>query len=140
MDNTFIFFWNPKVSDVTMDFYDSLLNVRGNGCFFWHTHDHQYAKYGDKAFLFIRGEEMDGICASGILTGRCFMDYEDSTPNEKVFNVKMEPWVMIHPAYQPILTLEELQKAFPDFDWLNSPSGSIMNSHQAVESYVEGRG
>ena len=128
---TYIFFWNPEVSDVTMSLYEKMLNVKGNWCFIWHIHDHEHVKNGDKAFVVRCGEGNTGICASGWIIDDKFEDFQDSTPERKVFNVKMRPFVMIHPDQSPILSTSELQDAIPEFDWSGGMSGRMLNKKEA---------
>ena len=128
--NTVILFWNPAISSYTLERYEQDIKTVDE-TFNWSVWEHEKAKYGDRFFLVRCGEGNVGICMSGHFTSIPYRGEDWAGRGREVYYMDMRPDVMIHPEYYPVLSIEELQKAIPDFNWNGGHSGRILDPADA---------
>ena len=62
----------------------------------------------------------------GYFSSDPYQDEDWSGRGRVTFYMDIEPDVMIHPDYLPILTTEELNRTIPEFDWTGGHSGRLL--------------
>ena len=130
---TFILFWNPEISSYKFDDYQDELEEFDYYCkdMNWSVWDHDDAHAGDRFFMVRCGAGNTGICMSGYFSSEPYAG-EDWAGRDKVtYYINLEPDVMIHPEYLPILTTNELASAIPSFDWNGGHSGRLLDEENA---------
>ena len=130
---TFILFWNPEISSYKFDDYQDELEEFDYYCkdMNWSVWDHDDAHAGDRFFMVRCGAGNTGICMSGYFSSEPYAG-EDWAGRDKVtYYINLEPDVMIHPEYLPILTTIELASAIPSFDWNGGHSGRLLDEENA---------
>lgn len=131
--NTIILFWNPAISSYSLDDFqreleevsDSYDNMN------WSVWEHEKAHAGDRFFMVRCGEGKTGICMSGYFSSKPYRGEDWSGRGRVTFYMDLEPDVMIHPDYLPILTTEKLMAEIPSFDWTGGHSGRLLDKKDA---------
>ena len=140
--NTFILFWNPKISSYTLermrDDTEHWAHV-GN----WSVWQHDIAHKGDRFFVVRCGEGKTGICMSGHFRSEPYRDEDWSGKGREVYYMDLWADTVIDPDYLPILSTGELSKQIPSFDWSGGHSGRLLPEKDAEkleefwESFLE---
>lgn len=129
--NTFIMMWNPEISNWKKDDFEVSLCHFDDVEFNWAIYDYKKAKIGDRFFFVCCGGENQGIVMSGTLSSKPYKDEDWSGKGREVFYVKMNLGTMVHPDYEEILSVEELEDAIPGFDWRGGHSGRLLDKMSA---------
>lgn len=131
--NTFILFWNPAISNYKSDDFQRELEETSefDGNMNWSVWEHEKAQAGHRFFMVRCGTGNTGICMSGYFTSAPSEGDDWSSKGRKVYYIGLEPDVMIHPEYLPILTTKELSEAIPSFDWTGGHSGRLIDKQDA---------
>ncbi len=133
--NTVILFWNPDISSFKYDDWESSIKNINNETFNWSVWEHEKARKGDKFYLVkCGGESNNGICMSGHFISDPYLGEDWSGKGREVYYMDMKIDVAINPKYFPVLTSEELQKVFPEFDWTGGHSGRILPNIYSPDS------
>ena len=133
--NTVILFWNPDISSFKYDDWESSIRNINTETFNWSVWEHEKARKGDKFYLVkCGGESNNGICMSGHFISDPYLGEDWSGKGREVYYMDMKIDVAINPKYFPVLTSEELQKVFPDFDWTGGHSGRILPNIYSPDS------
>ena len=130
---TFILFWNPAISSYKLDDFQRELEEMTEyyNNMNWSVWEYEKASAGDRFFMVRCGNGKTGICMSGYFSSNPYKD-EDWSGRERVtYYMNLEPDVMIHPDYLPILTTKELMSALPSFDWKGGHSGRLLDDKNA---------
>lgn len=130
---TFILFWNPAISSYKLDDFqrelEELINRYNN--MNWSVWEYEKACAGDCFFMVRCGNGNTGICMSGYFSSDPYRDEDWSGRGRVTYYMNLEPDVMIHPDYYPILSTSELVRAIPTFDWKGGHSGRFMDENYA---------
>ena len=130
---TFILFWNPAISSYKLEDFQRELEEISE--FYnnmnWSVWEHDKAHAGDRFFMVRCGNGNTGICMSGYFTSEPYKAKDWSGRGRETFYMDLEPDVMIHPDYLPILTTNELINAIPSFDWVGGHSGRLLEEKNA---------
>lgn len=131
--NTFILFWNPDISSYKLDDFQRELEQISYDYndMNWSVWEHEKAKAGDRFFMVRCGNGKTGICMSGCFSSNPYQDEDWSGKGRVTFYMDLEPDVMIHPDYLPILKTDELINAIPSFDWKGGHSGRLLDDKSA---------
>ena len=130
--NTVILFWNPEISSFKYDDFGYAVRNMNNAPFNWSVWEHEKARKGDSFYLVkCGGESNNGICMSGHFVSDPYLGEDWSGRGREVYYMDMKIDVAINPKYFPVLTTEELQKVFPDFDWTGGHSGRLLDEESA---------
>ncbi|MBQ1883799.1 MAG: NADAR family protein [Bacteroidales bacterium] len=133
--NTVILFWNPDISSFKYDDWESSIRNINTETFNWSVWEHEKARKGDKFYLVkCGGESNNGICMSGHFISDPYLGEDWSGKGREVYYMDMKIDVAINPKYFPVLTSEELQKVFPEFDWTGGHSGRILPNIYSPDS------
>lgn len=125
---TYILFWNPAISSFKLDDFQEKLGELEYDYMNWAVWEHENASCGDRFFMVRCGEGKTGICMSGYFASDPYKGEDWSGKGREVFYVDLDPEVMIHPDYRPILTTEDLCQAIPEFDWTGGHSGILLET------------
>lgn len=143
---TFIMRWNTDISNYKLSEFEEALNdFEDEGFYYdWSIWDYQKAHVGDRFYMIRTGEGKEGVVMRGTIIGTPYPDEDWSGRGRKVYYIRMSLSHMIHPEKTPLLlTVEDLNKGVPGFNWNNGHSGEILNDEQASQleevwhSYVE---
>lgn len=126
---TFILFWNPRISSYKFEdlqreleeMTDDYNNMN------WSVWEYDKAHAGDRFFMVRCGDGKTGICMSGYFSSEPYKDEDWSGRGRLTYYMDLEPDVMIHPEYLPILTTNELMSVIPTFDWTGGHSGRLLD-------------
>ena len=133
---TYVLFWNPAISSYKLDDFQEKLGELENNDLNWAVWEHEDACCGDRFFMVRCGEGKTGICMSGYFASDPYKEEDWSGEGRDVFYVDLDPEVMIHPDYCPILSTEELCQAIPGFDWVGGHSGRLLEANLAEQLEV----
>jgi hypothetical protein len=130
---TFILFWNPSISSYKLDDFQRELEEISNEYNYmnWSVWEHEKASAGDRFFMVRCGNGKTGICMSGYFSSNPYRDEDWSGKGRVTYYMDLEPDVMIHPEYLPILSTIELINAIPSFDWNGGHSGRLLDEKNA---------
>ncbi len=137
--NTFILYWNPRISNFKDEERSEFVQDLQLGIdyqFNWAIWDWQKAKPGDRFFRIRCGMPNpadDGVIDSGYLVGEPFQDEDWSGRGRRVHYVYMEFDSVIDFNRCPILSSEKLDLRIPHFDWHGGHSGRILDEESAKE-------
>lgn len=131
--NTFILMWNPDISSVTLDDHRYGIAHMLTEYFNWSVWDYEKAKCGDRFFLVRVGMGNTGIVMSGIFDSQPYEDGDWSDKGRRVFYMDMLPNVILDPEKAPMVTMEEVQKVIPSFDWTGGHSGRLLAKEDAIK-------
>ena len=128
---TYVLMWNPDsrwpvmseeefstcISNIWPDKYDLL----------WDVSDCRSMRMGDRFFVVRNGQDINGIVTSGVFGSyaylqRCSMN---SISVELVFNFTVDY------NEHPLVTIEQLKEAIPDFDWSRTFGSYKLKTNQA---------
>lgn len=134
--NTVIFLWNPAISDFSISdmtasikrlnapWWESEPNtlVRGQ----WAVWDYQNCHRGDRCFLMRVGDKHAGLVMSGWIDGEPFSGKNWNGDGSKRHYVQFIPDCYLDNEQLPYISLAELEKQFPKFEWSGGHSGRIL--------------
>ncbi len=128
---TYIFFWNPDISNVTKErFNDEYFN---NGGFFnWSINEYEHVAEGDDFYMVVCGP-INAVVAKGVIQSEAYQAQDWSPKKRKpIYYVDLETYVAVNPFYTDnLLTADELTKAMPDFNWFGGHSGRLLRADYA---------
>lgn len=143
---TFIMRWNTDISNYKLsEFEEALDDFDDEGFYYdWSIWDYQKAHVGDRFYMIRTGEGNKGVVMRGTIIGTPYPDEDWSGRGRKVYYIRMSLSHMVHPEKTPLLlTIEDLCKRVPGFNWNDGHSGEILNDEMASQlegvwhSYVE---
>lgn len=131
--NTIILFWNPAISSYKFDDFQRELEEVSefDDNMNWSVWEHEKAHAGDRFFMVRCGIGNTGICMSGYFSSAPYQGEDWSGKGREIYYMNLEPDVMIHSEYLPILTTKELSEAIPSFDWTGGHSGRLLDKQDA---------
>lgn len=130
---TFILFWNPAISSYKLDDFQREMEDVSEFChdMNWSMWEHDKAQKGDRFFMVRCGSGKTGICMSGYFSSDPYKGEDWSGRGRETYYMDLEPDVMIHPEYRPILTTIELVNEIQTFDWTGGHSGRLLDEKSA---------
>lgn len=131
MNNTIILFWNPEISNFTIDDYlDGFFNIDEFNLE-WSVYEHKNIHRADRFFMVRVGQGNTGI----VMCGQCFSNPkigdDRNDPNRPAYYVDLDIEWMLHPDDCPHLSIELLTQFIPTFDWTGGHSGRILDPDSA---------
>ena len=121
--------WNPSISSFTESDYGECVESLVHGMFRmnWSINDWQEARRGDMFFMMRTGDDKAGIVFNGYFLSDPYPadDWAGSTKRRMYVDmVCMNP---TEPGDEPQISLEQLQKAIPSFEWEKGHSGILLS-------------
>lgn len=125
--------WNPAISSFTEEDYKECVENMVHGMFRmnWSIHEWDEARRGDIFYMMRVGDDKAGIVFNGQFVSDPYPsdDWAGSTKRRMYVDlVCMNP---AEPETEPLIPLEKLQKAIPDFDWAKGHSGVLLSDEVA---------
>ena len=125
--------WNPSISSFTNKDYKECVANQVHGMFHlnWSIYEWQEARRGDYFYMLRTGDDKAGIVFSGQLISDPYPadDWAGTTKRRMYADlVCMNP---VGPDAKPSVSLEELQKAIPEYEWAKGHSGALLSEDVA---------
>ena len=120
--------WNPSISSFTEKDYEKCVANMEHGMFRlnWSIYDWEEARRGDMFYMMRVGDDKAGIVFSGQFVTDPYPADDWGGSTKRRMYVDMVCMNAAEPDAAPLITLEELQKAIPSFDWSRGHSGVLM--------------
>ncbi len=133
MKKVFVLQWNPVISDTSEDYFAKIVE-KGTSRFGWEIHDWKEAEIGDLVYMVkCRPAPDAGIVMQGHITGKPFLGpHWSGKRGLRTHYACMSPDYLINHDECPILSLEELEAAMPDFQWDGGHSGRLLPVKESI--------
>lgn len=132
---TYLMRWNPSISSFTEKDFERCLENQVHGMFRmnWSIYDWQEARRGDQFYMMRTGDEKAGIVFNGQFISDPYPadDWAGSTKRRMYVDMVCMP--PMEPEKIPLVTLEKLQEAIPEYDWSEGHSGALLPEEIAME-------
>ena len=120
--------WNPSISSFTKKDYEECIANMEHGMFRinWSINEWEEARRGDIFYMMRIGDDKAGIVFDGQFISDPYPGDDWAGSTKRRMYVDM---VCMNPTYEmPCVSLDELQKAIPDFEWSKGHSGVLLPS------------
>ena len=97
----------------------------------WSIWEHEKVHCGDTFFMLKVGAGVNGIVATGKITGEPCADDDWSGKDRIVYYCDYKYSIMINPSSFPLLSSDELAENIPDFDWCGGHAGVVLSEPQS---------
>lgn len=127
--------WNPTISSFTEKDFEECLENREHGMFRlnWSISEWQEARRGDIFYMLRTGDDKAGIAFSGQFICDPYPGDDWAGSNKRRMYVDMICINTMESEGEPIISIEKLQKAIPDFDWTKGHSGVLLSDEIAEQ-------
>lgn len=128
---TYIFFWNPDISNVTKEIYEE--RMFNTAAFTdWSISEYENVKDGDTFYMMICGP-VNAVVAKGEIISEAMVGADWSAKKRKpIYYVELDTYVAINPfRADTLLTADDIAKEIPDFDWYGGHSGRLLAEDDA---------
>lgn len=127
--------WNPAISSFKEKDYEKCVANMKFGMFYmnWSIYEWEEARRGDYFYMMRTGDDKAGIVFRGQFLSDPYPseDWGGSTKRRMYVDVVcMKPE---EPGKKPHVSLEELQKVIPSFDWTKGHSGTLLSEDVVTE-------
>lgn len=132
---TFILKWNPATTAYNAEqFHNDLQEIAdgGNVDISWPVSDYTRVQHGDRFLLIREGEGNSGIAMAGYFCSDAFIDDEWEGEGSR-FIADIDPLVWVDVEAAPCVSLDELKKTVPEFNWDGAPSGTFIDDGLAAK-------
>ena len=125
--------WNPSISSFAEGDFEECLDSEVHGMFRvnWSIHEWQEARRGDFFFMLRTGDDKAGIAFKGQFTSDPYPEEDWAGSTKRRMYVDMVCMDAMEPGERPLVTLEKLQKAIPEYDWSKGHSGALLSDDVA---------
>lgn len=120
--------WNPSISSFTEKDYEECVDDMVHGMFRtnWSIHEWEEARRGDIFYMMRVGDDKAGIVFNGQFISDPYPGDDWAESTKRRMYVDMVCNNPAEPGKDPIISLEDLQKAIPAFDWPKGHSGVLL--------------
>lgn len=128
---TYVLMWNPdsRSSDMSEEEYRMCISHIWPHKYdlLWDVSDCRSMRMGDRFFVVRNGQEVNGIVMSGVFGSSAYFqrNYMNS------FSVVLDFNFTVDYNEHPIVTIEQLKEAVPDFDWSRTFGNYKLKTNQA---------
>ena len=124
--------WNPTVSTLTEKGYEDCLASMVHGMFRinWSIFDWQEARRGDFFYMLRTGDDKAGIAFYGQFISDPYPDEDWKGSTRRRMYVDMVCMAPGESEGEPLIALEELQKAIPSINWEEGHSGILLSEEE----------
>ena len=121
--------WNPSISSFTeKDFEECVENmVHGMFRMNWSIREWEEARRGDLFFMMRVGDDKAGIVFSGQFISDPYPSDDWAGTTKRRMYVDMIITNSVEPGASPLISLEKLQEAIPEFEWAKGHSGVLLS-------------
>ena len=124
----FLLRWNPSISSFKEKDYEDCVANMENGMFRlnWSIYDWEEAHRGDMFYMMRVGDDKAGIVFSGQLVTDPYSDGDWAGSDRHRMYVDLVCTNPVEPGAKPHISLKELQKSIPEFNWSKGHSGVLL--------------
>ena len=121
--------WNPTISSFKEKNFEACVENQVHGMFRmnWSIYEWQEARRGDLFYMMRTGDDKSGIAFNGLFISDPYPADDWAGSNKRRMYVDMVCTNSMEPEGAPLLSLEELQAAIPDYDWSKGHSGELLS-------------
>jgi hypothetical protein len=125
--------WNPSISSFTESDYEECLDNMVHGMFRmnWSIHEWEEARRGDMFYMLRVGDKKAGIAFSGLIVSDPYVMDDWAGSSKRRLYVDLVCMNAVAPNKKPIVSLEMLQTAIPEFNWARGHSGVLLPNNVA---------
>lgn len=126
--------WNPSISSFTeKDFKESVEDMIHGSMFRmnWSIHEWEEARRGDIFYMMRVGDDKAGIVLNGLFVSDPYPSDDWAGSTKRRMYVDLVCMNAIAPDEKPIVSLEMLQTAIPEFNWTKGHSGVLLPDNVA---------
>lgn len=123
--------WNPEVSSVKVKDWKRIMNNYPFEKLNWSVWEHYKVKWPSQCYMVRVGEGNTGVVMKGNFIGDPQKSEDWSGKGRETYYCNINPWTMLDPEKQPIITTKELQEKIPTFDWTGGHSGRLLTVEEA---------
>lgn len=133
MKKVFVLQWNPVISDTSEDYFAKIVES-GKTRIGWEIYDWKEAEIGDLVYMVkCRPAPDAGIVMQGHIIGKPFSGpHWSGQKGRRAHYVYMSADYLINHDECPILSLESLEAAMPDFQWDGGHSGRKLPVKESI--------
>lgn len=126
---TYLMRWNPSISSFTEEDYEECLENMVHGMFRmnWSISEWEEARRGDTFYMLRSGDDKAGLVFQGQLLSDPYTGDDWAGSNKRRCYVDMVCMNAVEPKEKPLLSLEKLQKAIPEINWVKGHSGELLS-------------
>ena len=127
--------WNPSVSSFKDKDYKECVANQVHGMFRlnWSIYEWQEARRGDYFYMLRTGDDKTGIVFRGQFLSDPYPADDWSGTTKRRMYVDLVCEYPVEPGAKPSLSLKELQKALPEYEWTKGHSGVLLSYDVAVK-------
>ena len=120
--------WNPSISSFTESDYEDCLENMEHGMFRmnWSIYEWEEARRGDIFYMLRVGDNKTGIVFSGLIVSDPYVMDDWAGSSKRRLYVDLVCMNAIIPNDKPMVSLEVLQTAIPEFNWAKGHSGVLL--------------
>jgi hypothetical protein len=121
--------WNPSISSFKEKDYEECVANMVHGMFRmnWSIYDWQEARRGDLFYMLRTGDDKAGIVFNGHFLSDPYPEDDWAGTTKRRMYVDMICMNPAEPYGEPIISLEQLEKSIPSFDWSKGHSGALLS-------------
>jgi len=127
---TFILMWNPEISSVKMADWRRFMDRFPFEGFNWSVWEYEKVDWRSRCYMVRVGNGNTGLVMKGNFIGDPKKGDDWSDRGRDTYYCDINPWNILDPETQPIITTEELQKFIPSFDWTGGHSGRLLTKEE----------
>ena len=127
--------WNPAISSFKEDDYELCVASELHGMFRmnWSIADWEEARRGDLFFMMRTGDDKAGILFNGQFVSDPYPDDDWAGSNKRRMYVDLVCTCPAEPSEGPIISLEQLKKVMPDYEWEKGRSGVLLTDDMVTK-------
>ena len=140
---TIILMWNPEISNVSVTAFRMGMKVLAEDGMSWEVYAHDRVEVGDICYLIRCDKPTGGIVARGIVKSEPEKGEHWYREGRHTWYCEIAVTHIFNPVTAPLITVEQLQKEIPGFQWDGGHSGRILRAgwakrlEQLWDSYLQ---
>ena len=125
--------WNPTISSFTESDYEKCIENMERGMFRmnWSIYEWEEARVGDMFYMMRVGDIKAGIVFSGIIVSDPYVMDDWAGTSKRRLYVDLVCMNAVAPGEKPMLSLDMLQTAMPEYNWAKGHSGVLLPDNVA---------
>lgn len=125
--------WNPSISTFTESDYENCLENMEHGMFRmnWSIYEWEKARMGDMFYMLRVGDNKAGIVFNGLIVSDPYVMDDWAGSSKRRLYVDLVCMNAVVPNEKPIVSLDMLQTAIPEFNWAKGHSGVLLPDNVA---------
>ena len=125
--------WNPTISSFTESDYEKCIENMERGMFRmnWSIYEWEEARVGDMFYMMRVGDKKAGIVFSGLIISDPYVMDDWAGSSKRRLYVDLVCMNATAPGEKPMLSLDMLQTAMPEYNWAKGHSGVLLPDNVA---------